>query len=324
MAVGDFEPRLNVSKVAEHVAHNMISLEDTLWQDVMRLPPANAMWVTADGPRVFRYWLPPLDAPLRYSREEDYVEHYRELLADSVRRASRTHLPLGCEVSGGLDLSAVFAIAHRDLQAGRLPAPSLHGYTYSFPPGGPEDEIEFAEAVGQHLGVNIAKIKLFLPNIDRFVERSRADCDMPIYANIAMSVNIGKAAATDGARVVLNGEGGDNFLCGLPYYFSEHLMERDWRSLFRSAREDASELGWLRTLNNVWRFGNSGIAGAGALAQGTPALSPKSLNTAKPALSAIARTVAPTRARHPRVAPRHTDATRVTPQFIRAAICLCM
>ncbi len=164
MAVGDFEPRLNVSKVAEHVAHNMISLEDTLWQDVMRLPPANAMWVTAYGPRVFRYWLPPLDAPLRYSREEDYVEHYRELLADSVRRASRTHLPLGCEVSGGLDSSAVFAIAHRDLQAGRLPAPSLHGYTYSFPPGGPEDEIEFAEAVGQHLGVNIDRPPLSSPS----------------------------------------------------------------------------------------------------------------------------------------------------------------
>ncbi len=214
LAAGDIERKLNPGVVAEHLAFHFTSHDETLWQGVMRLPPAHAMQIDASGPRVFRYWMPPLEVSLRYPREEQYVEHYRELLADSVRRASRTHLPLACEVSGGLDSSAVFALAVRDFAAGRLPAPSIRGYTWSFPPDGPEDEAEFVDAVAEHLGVTVRSIKPFLPDFDWFVKRSRADCDMAIYPNTAMGVNIARAATADGARVILNGEGGDNFLGG--------------------------------------------------------------------------------------------------------------
>jgi asparagine synthase (glutamine-hydrolysing) len=255
LAAGDIEARLNPGVVAEHLVFRIRSPDETLWQGVMRLPPANALVVDAAGPRRSRYWLPPLEVTLRYAREEQYHEHYRELLADSVRRASRTHLPLACEVSGGLDSSAVFALARRELLAGRLPAPSLQGYTWSFPPGGSEDESEFADAVADHLGVTLTKVSPYLPDTDWFVERSRADRDMAIYPNVAMGVNIAKAATGDGARVVLNGEGGDNFLGGMPHYFAEHILERDWRSLVRSAREDAVDLGWRETLGNMLRCG---------------------------------------------------------------------
>lgn len=260
LAAGDIERKLNPGMVAEHLSFKMLSADETLWRGVMRLPAAHAMRVDAGGPRVSRYWLPPLEVTLRYPREEQYHEHYRELLADSVRRASRTHLPLACEVSGGLDSSAVFALARRELLAGRLPAPSVSGYTFSIPSGGPEDESEYAEAVADHLGVAIAKVGPFLPEIGWFVERSRADCDMPCFPNAAMAVNIGKAATAEGARVVLNGDGGDNFLEGKPHYFAEHIMEGDWRSLLRSAREDAAELGWRGTLGNVLRFGIAPLA----------------------------------------------------------------
>lgn len=255
LAAGDIERQINSGVVAEHLVFKIRSPDETLWQGVMRLAPAHAMHVDASGPRTSRYWLPPLEVTLRYPREEDYHEHYRELLADSVRRASRTHLPLACDVSGGLDSSAVFALAQRELLAGRLPAPSLRGYTWSFPPGGPEDEAEYADAVAEHLGVALTRVKPFLPDADWFAERSRADCDMAIYPNVAMGVNNAMAISADGARVVLNGEGGDNFLGGMPYYFAEHIMEGDWRALVRSAREDAAELGWGETLGNMLRFG---------------------------------------------------------------------
>ena len=123
----------------------------------------------------------------------------------------------------------------RELAAGRLPAPSIHGYTYSFASRGPEDEAEFGDAVAEHLGVTIAKVPPFLPDATWFVERSHADCDLAIYPNAAMAVNLAKAATADGARVLLNGDGGDNFLGGKPHYFAEHIKEGDLRSLFRSA-----------------------------------------------------------------------------------------
>lgn len=255
LAAGDISARLNPGMVAEHLAVEWHSREETLWQGVMRLPSATAMRLDANGPHLSRYWLPPLEVALRYPREEDYVAHYRELLADSVRRASRTHALLACEVSGGLDSSAVFALAMREQAAGRLLAPDLRGYTYSFPPGGPEDEAEYADAVAAHLDTAITKVAPFLPDRAWFAARSLADRDMAVYPNVAMGVNISRAATGDGARVVLNGEGGDNFMGGMPHYFAEHIVEGDWRALMRSAREDAAELGWRETLGNIARFG---------------------------------------------------------------------
>lgn len=262
IAAGDFEVRFNDSMVAEHLAFELHTAEETLWQGVMRLQPAHSMHIDANGPRVSRYWWPPRSVTLRYPREADYVDHYRELFTDSVRRASRTHLPLACEVSGGLDSSAIFAVALRELKAGRLPAPSIRGYTYSFEPGGPEDEAEYADAVAEHVGVPLVKVEPFLPDVGWFVERARADWDLPCYPNMAMAVNIGEAVRRDGARVVLNGDGGDNFLGGEAHYFAEHIMDRDWNSLVGSAREDAAELGWRRTLANIWHFGVGPLAPA--------------------------------------------------------------
>jgi asparagine synthase (glutamine-hydrolysing) len=106
-----------------------------------------------------------------------------------------------------------------------------------------------------HLGTALTKVEPFLPDVGWFIERGKADQDLPLYPNAAMAVNIGKSVRADGARVVLNGEGGDAFLGGAAHYFAEHLSERDWRSLVRSAREDAVELGWSETARNIWRYG---------------------------------------------------------------------
>jgi len=262
LAAGDFEQRPNLGVMAEHLTNEWYTADETLWVGVNRLPPARIMRVGAGGPRIRRHWTPPLEVTIRYPRDEDYQAHYRALFEDAVRRASRSHKPLACEVSGGHDSSAVFAIAERLRKAGELQAPGLKGYTFKF---GEEtdadvDEIEYARAVGAHLGAEIAEIPPFLPKLEWFAERMRADREL-IYPNASMAVAIGRALTADGSVVAFNGEGGDEFFaCSYPFNYAEHLAERDWRSLAASLREDLAALGLKQTLWYLFRGGLGPLA----------------------------------------------------------------
>jgi len=257
LAAGDFDARPNLGMIAEHLANEWYSDDETLWQGVLRTLPGHVLRAGFDGLRQHRYWMPPLEVSIRYPRDEDYQEHYRELFADCVRRASRSDRPIACEVSGGLDSSAVFGVAQRLLERGALLAPGLAGYTYGFGEQGDadSDELAYARAVGTHFGVEIREVMPFLPELAWFSERGRADRDLAPYPNAAMASAIGRALVAEGAVVGLNGEGGDEFLSTYPFNYAEHLAERDWSSLAQSLREDAAAFGITSAARQAIRYG---------------------------------------------------------------------
>ncbi len=72
--------RLNEGMVAEFLANEWLSLDETFWQGVLRLPQAHRMTVDTRGPCLERYWAPDLHATLPCRSEGEYAEHYRALL----------------------------------------------------------------------------------------------------------------------------------------------------------------------------------------------------------------------------------------------------
>ncbi len=152
LAAGDFPQTLNAYRMAENLVSEFYAPDQTVWTGVMRLPLTTAMIVDATGPRTQQYWSLPLDLSIRYRREEDYFEHYREMLMDSVRRASRSCAPIGCEVSGGHDSSAIYAMVRRLQEAGQLQATDALAFTMTGLPGTISDEIEYARDVTRFFG----------------------------------------------------------------------------------------------------------------------------------------------------------------------------
>lgn len=93
---------LNEGMLAEFLANEWYSRDETFWQGILRLVAAHRMLVRCGWPRLQLYWEPRATSP--YTKEEDHIENYRQLFIDVVRRMSRSCKPLACEVSGGLDL----------------------------------------------------------------------------------------------------------------------------------------------------------------------------------------------------------------------------
>lgn len=152
---------LNEGMVAEFLANEWLSLDETFWQGVLRLPQAHRMTVDARGPqRLDTFWTPDLHATLPCRTEDEYAERSRGLLFEAVRRMSRTIGPLACEVSGGLS-ELVGASGRRRAPSPRgqtARPPSLDRYALDFRGDPGADELGYVQSMREHLGIPVHEI----------------------------------------------------------------------------------------------------------------------------------------------------------------------
>src|SRR5207244_4449837 len=114
LVTGD-RPTIATENVAEYLFQRYLVSPRTLFAGVERLPPAHS--ATFDGVelRTSRYW--QIDAP-QEPAELDPAE-LRGLLQAATARRLMSEVPIGVLLSGGVDSTAVLALAH-EAGAGRL------------------------------------------------------------------------------------------------------------------------------------------------------------------------------------------------------------
>lgn len=257
IAAATRRPEPDFEYLANIVSGHWYLRDRTVWKGLGRVPPAHWLAQDPQGRTLRRYYSVPEELDHKYRREEDYVDHYREVLFDAVRRTSRSHRPLALAVSGGLDSSSLFCIAHELEKQGRLPAPGLQGYTLAGELGTPAYELPYARAAADHCGRSLIEVPLFRPGIDWFTARGQADCDVPLPQNGAMTIGLERRAHADGARAWIDGHGGDQWLDGTREYYTEFVRAFDLAGFVYALRRDAGGMGWRRTLPDAMRFAAS-------------------------------------------------------------------
>jgi asparagine synthase (glutamine-hydrolysing) len=238
---------LNEDMVAEHLADEWLSFDETLWRGLMRLPGAHAMNVGNAGPRLSVYWQPSVKAVQAYASDDEYLEHYRSLFADCVRRLSRSHRPVAYHVSGGLDSSAVFCMAENLRRSGTLPAPNVQGYAVAVRDFPEANEVYYSRLVGSYLGVTIKEGSASVKDLAWYKSQADFYRDFPGFPLGTWDSEIQAMAVSDGSRVVLTGFGGDQFLAGSGAHYAEELSQRNWKNVYRCWSMDFATFGVRRT-----------------------------------------------------------------------------
>lgn len=127
----------------------------TFFDGVFSVPPAHTAILTTQGLVVRRYWDFDTARKIQLGSFADYAEAFRHLLEQSVRRRLRSADPVAFLVSGGLDSSSLFCLAHtlRRREPNRFPA--LLGVSYSPRDGSPADESRFLAEVERLYDIDI-------------------------------------------------------------------------------------------------------------------------------------------------------------------------
>jgi asparagine synthase (glutamine-hydrolysing) len=189
-----------------------------MFAGIRQLEPAHYSTFENGHKKDHRYWSLrfPAEAAEVRKPEEFYREGLRELLRDVVREHVQSDAPIGAYLSGGLDSTAIVALAREHL-AGSLPTFSI-GFTDPT-----LDEREFSQLAAQSLSV---------PN--QLIELSRSSAELyptvlwhlelPLLYPIAIPHYIlSQAAHNAGLKVILSGEGADEIFGGYDCFRADKM-----------------------------------------------------------------------------------------------------
>ncbi|MGE0444446.1 MAG: asparagine synthetase B [Vicinamibacterales bacterium] len=215
---------VNEGYLAEHLADDVASRDETLFRDVYRVPPGDVVLHERGRLRRSRYWHPAAKT-IRYRRPDDYLEHFRELFGHAVEdRLPATGAAL--TLSGGIDSSIVAAEVAAMRADGHAGAAATAALTLSHP-GRPEDETGRAAETAARLEMPWRSAAALVPGEEYFAEAARRAADLPEPPTAASARPLRDAVRASGHRVVLTGYGGDE-------WFSAHQEPRHLRAWHRA------------------------------------------------------------------------------------------
>lgn len=198
----------------EWVAGYLINRPDPAaspYRAIRAVPPAHAIGVSRgriEPPR--RFWRIDPEREIRFARDEEYEERFRELFVDSVR--SRLDAPgtVVCDLSGGLDSSSIACVAHHLVKTGSVPAQRIVTVSYVYDASPSADERRWIHRVEEWLGqpgVHLADTEH--PFLARLEEPFS---EVPASRLCARELQEGveRVLESQGARVLLSGFAGDH------------------------------------------------------------------------------------------------------------------
>jgi len=196
---------------------------------------------------------------MRAEHESVLVEELAELLDDATRIRLRADVPVGTYLSGGLDSSAVTALAQRHT---RHPVRAFGiGFTDAA-----FDETEQQDIVAKRLGTELTRVVLDGPAIAELMPRVVYLSEKPTLRTApAPLLKLSETVRASGYKVVLTGEGADEMFAGYDV-FKLDKVRRFWarrpesrsrpqllHRLYPYLAQDLGRAG--RLLPNVFRAG---------------------------------------------------------------------
>ena len=235
LADGTVPRTVDQAAVRRFFAFRYVPGEATLFQAIRKLPPGHTLVVEngrVAAPR--QYWdltYPSVTERLNFN---DAAARLRELLRTTVVEHLQADVPVGVLLSGGLDSTAVLALAANASRG------TLQTFTVGF--DGAADERPFARQAAVRFGTQHHEITFNAEEFWAHLPVYAWHMEEPVHEPPAIALHQVSRLAHDHVKVLLSGEGGDEAFAGYPEYPRLLQLERLARWL-GPARHAAAGLG---------------------------------------------------------------------------------
>jgi asparagine synthase (glutamine-hydrolysing) len=202
------------------LAFNSIPAPLTIYRHARKLPPGHILVWEGGEPRVERYARPgpPSAGATREGTEDELAVELRERLRDSVRAHLVADVPVGVLLSGGVDSSALAALASEET-SGRVKTFSIGFEERSF------NELEQARLVADRYGTDHHEL-VVRPDAAALMHELAEYFDEPFADSSALPTYLVSKLASEHVKVALSGEGGDELFGGYFTYVADLIAPR--------------------------------------------------------------------------------------------------
>jgi len=235
LAYTGFDGRLNEGMIGEILANRTPSCDETMYAAIRRLRPAHTMRVGREKTVSRRYFDLNFDKEIRFRDDHEYAENFLALFKEALRCRLRAVGPVASHLSGGIDSSSIVCTSLAMARGGELPPLDFKTYSIVFP-GQPWDESGYIREVAKQYGIQTNLFEPLAPDRFDLAESVRKHRDLPEYPSTACGMELRRTAAANGCRVILTGEGGDEWISASPYRLADLLRRGQLATLIRELR----------------------------------------------------------------------------------------
>lgn len=237
----------------EYICTYLVTIPEakrTPYRNFHPVEPGHALIASSGRLTSSRFWRPELIKDIVYQSDAEYEEHCRHLMMEGVRHCLRTDdRPIWASLSGGLDSGTVVCLASQLIESGQAEARELQSYSIVFDEARSADERPFIRAVEKKVGkaglhVNDDSFWLAISPRETF---SRVPT--PLLCVPDRLDRLREEMVRCGARVLLNGLGGDQVFWNMPVpspQLTNLLMRLDFKTLHRGVQV------WSKSFNQPY------------------------------------------------------------------------
>lgn len=200
-----------------------------VFKGVSEVKPAHCIQFDVNGIRDRKYW--SLISQPHTDNLNDTVEKIRELVLDAIERQLVADVPVCTFLSGGLDSSAITAVAANVFKNRRKE--QLHTYSIDyvdndrfFKPSAfqPNSDAQWVKRVSEEFNTNHHYIYVDTPQlVDALVDAAEAK-DLPGMADVDSSLLLFCREVKRNSTVALSGECADEVFGGYPWFHREDML----------------------------------------------------------------------------------------------------
>ncbi len=236
------QDEVNLESFHHYLTYQFVPEPETMSVGIQRLLPGH-YFLMQPGQKmnIQSYWMPTFH--VKHAPIDRTIEEIRNVLRDSVKVHMRSDVPVGSFLSGGIDSSAIVALASEI-------NPKIKTFTVGFERQG-YSEIDVAVSTAAALNVEnihyIVRPEEFISELPRIIWHM----DDPVADPAAIPLYFVSREASKHVKVVLSGEGADELFGGYTIYNEPNSL-RNYQMLPLGLRK------WLKQLSDLLPEGMKG------------------------------------------------------------------
>jgi asparagine synthase (glutamine-hydrolysing) len=217
-----FIEEINVNKAAlkDYLYFQLYLGDYTLIEEIHELKPAHTMAINGSGIKVEKYWEVYYNLNFEKSPKQ-FEERLHDLIYESVQLHTRSDVPIGSYISGGIDSSIIASVAAKT-SLNRSP---FLGFTGKFTHGELYDESFYARKLADRAGISLYEIDINSNDFINSIEKVIYHLDYPVAGPGSFPQYHVSRLASQHRKVVLGGQGGDEIFGGYTRYLIAYFEQ---------------------------------------------------------------------------------------------------